>query len=200
MISADAKFSPGFLRLRGVFSAESPQLAIDNLSRRRSDSRAADGRSVVYRVPDRVRPRAEQLKRGFVSVSTTQLGAPLAPDRAVTVAELTRRIESDAQTTLMHVVGPQPDALSVEQLLRREGRWGMVPRTRHAADPTPSGDPQHDVTPVRNSTPLVAPPPLHSTAQGGARQRVPARNSRPVGFGPRAAGSSAPRDRRSSPS
>lgn len=124
-------------------------------------------------------------------VPTTHLDAPIAPYRAVTVAELTSRLGSE-QTALMHVVEPTPDALSVEQLLRREGRWGMVPRTRHATTATAPGGPPPGRAAVRNSAPLVAPPPLHATARTSARRQAQAPGSGTAGIGPRAAGSAAP--------
>ncbi len=112
---------------------------------------------------------------------TAQLCAPIAPYRALTVTELTSRHHSDGHTALMRVLRPAAASVSVEQLLRREGRSAASPHTRHVAEPPPQWKPP----PARGTTIIVAPPPQHSTMRPAPTTR--AMGPRPHGLGPLAA-------------
>src|ERR1051326_4174269 len=113
---------------------------------------------------------------------SARAGVPAAPYRAVTVAELACRLNWAGRTALLRVVRPAEDALSVEELLRREGRWGDPPRTRHLAAPTPPRQPRRSGRPS-SGTPIVAPPPLHFAVRPGLRRTIATDSSR-HGLGP----------------
>jgi hypothetical protein len=131
----------------------------------------------------RLHPRTEQLNRGPAPDLIAQLSAPITPLRAVTVAELICRLNWDGRTAVLGVVRPAEDSLSVEELLRREGRWAAPSRTRHVADPAPPRQPRHSATPSPG-TPIVAPPPQHSTVRPGHRWTATAADSNQYGLGP----------------
>jgi hypothetical protein len=131
----------------------------------------------------RQHPGTEQLNREPVPELTAQLGAPIRPLRAVTVAELICRLNWDGRTALLRVVRPAEDSLSVEELLRREGRWGTLSHTRHVADPAPPRRSRHSRTPS-SGTPIVAPPPLHSTVRPEPQWTATAADSCQYGLGP----------------
>lgn len=119
---------------------------------------------------------------------TAPLDTSSAPGRALTVAELTSRLNSDGQTALTRVRRPSAASISVVQLLRREGRSLTPSRTRHATEPPQPTEVCHGpasapAPPARSTTALVVPPARHHT------RRVPSRRIGipPQGIGPLAA-------------
>lgn len=132
----------------------------------------------------RLHRRTEQLNRGPVPDLTAQLSAPITPLRAITVAELICRLDRADRTAMLRTARPAEVPVSVEELLRREGRWGAAPPTRHLADPAPPPQSRHSRT-SSPGTPIVAPPPLHATVPPEARRTVTAVDSYQYGLGPR---------------
>ncbi|HEU0087065.1 MAG TPA: hypothetical protein VFQ77_05370 [Pseudonocardiaceae bacterium] len=73
---------------------------------------------------------------------------------------MSRRLNPDGPTVLMRIWRPAAGSVSVQQLLRREGRAELLSGTRHVAEPLLPSRPGHPEARDRAAPPLV-PPPVH---------------------------------------